>query len=84
MIHEQKGESNMTYDYSKLTGRIVEKYGTQYNFAIALGVSERTLSLKMNNKVPWKQTEIEKCIKLLKISRANISRYFFTKKVHIA
>ena len=29
----------MTKDFSKLSGKIVEKYGTQYNFAIALGLS---------------------------------------------
>ncbi|MBI8803715.1 DUF739 family protein, partial [Pseudomonas aeruginosa] len=23
----------MSFDYSKLSGRIVEKYGTQYNFS---------------------------------------------------
>ena len=30
----------MVFDYSKLSGRIVEKFGTQYNFAIAMGLSE--------------------------------------------
>ncbi|BDP83376.1 hypothetical protein EfmAA610_05860 [Enterococcus faecium] len=41
----------MSFDYSKLSGKIVEKYGTQYNFSIALGLSERSLSLKLNNRV---------------------------------
>ena len=50
----------MSFDYSKLSGRIVEKYGTQYNFSIALGLSERSLSLKLNNRVPWKSTELQK------------------------
>ncbi|MCZ4005815.1 DUF739 family protein, partial [Lactobacillus gasseri] len=30
----------MAFDFRKLNGRIVEKYGTQYNFAKALGLSE--------------------------------------------
>ena len=74
----------MIFDYSMLLGKIVSKYGTQYNFAIALGVSERTLSLKLNNKIPWTQKEIEHCIKLLDISRGDIPEYFFDLKVQFS
>ena len=41
----------MAFDYRKLKGRIIEKYGSQLNFADAYGISENTLSLKMRNKV---------------------------------
>ena len=71
----------MSFDYSRLNGRIVEKYGTQYNFAIALGISERSLSLKLNNKVSWKDKDIEKARRLLGIKEQDISKYFFTEKV---
>lgn len=37
----------MSFNYSKLRGRIIEKFGTQGCFSKALGVSERTLSLKL-------------------------------------
>lgn len=67
----------MTFDYSNLSGRIVAKYGTQYNFAIALGLSERSLSLKLNNKVPWKNTEIMEAVNLLGIAPEDIPYYFF-------
>ena len=40
----------MPFDFSKLSGKIVEKYGTQYNFAKAMGISEHSLSNKLNNK----------------------------------
>lgn len=40
----------MAFNYDKLKGKIVEKYGTQRMFAKALQVSEKTLSLKLNNK----------------------------------
>lgn len=73
----------MSFDYSKLSGRIVEKYGTQYNFAIALGLSERSLSLKLNHKVPWKDTEIYRTIELLEIKEEDIYEYFFKPKVQI-
>ncbi|MDO5375732.1 MAG: DUF739 family protein [Staphylococcus rostri] len=65
------------FDFSLLNGRIVEKYSTQFNFAIALGVSERTLSLKLNNKVPWKTTDIKKACKLLEIPIEDVHKYFF-------
>ena len=73
----------MTYDYSKLSGRIVEKFGTQYNFAIALGLSERSLSLKINGKVSWKSTDISKACELLEIPQKDVGRYFFETKVHV-
>ena len=38
----------MAYDYAKLNGRIIEKCGTQAVFAERMGLSERTVSLKLN------------------------------------
>ena len=43
----------MPYNYSKLLGRIVECCGTQANFAEKIGLSERTVSLKLNGKRAW-------------------------------
>lgn len=71
----------MTKDFSKLSGKIVEKYGTQYNFAIALGLSERSLSLKLNNKVGWRDEEMERAIDLLDLDLNDIPAYFFTNIV---
>lgn len=71
----------MCFNYSKLLGRITEKYGTQYNFSIAMGLSERSLSLKLNNKVSWKNTEISKAASLLKIPKKEMHKYFFDEKV---
>lgn len=71
----------MAFDYRKLRGKIVEKYGSQSEFSLAMGISERTLSLKMNSKVPWKQKEICKAADLLDISDSDIGDYFFTTKV---
>jgi len=71
----------MLYDYSKLEGRIVEKFGTRKNFAEAFGTSERTMSLKLNNRVPWKQDEMQKASNLLDFPESDIQAYFFTYKV---
>lgn len=72
----------MSNNYSKLAGRIVEKFGTQYNFAMAMKLSERSISLKMNNKVPWKDFEMVKASELLEIDVSQMHKYFFTPKVH--
>lgn len=74
----------MKFDYSKLNGRIVSVYGTQLNFAVAMGMSERSMSLKLNNRVPWKNTEIAKAVKLLKIKHSEIPAYFFKQLVHVS
>lgn len=72
----------MSYDYSSLLGKIVEKYGTQYNFALAMGLSERSISLKLNGKVPWKDDEMFKASSLLEVEVEDIPKYFFNVKVH--
>lgn len=71
----------MSYDYSRLNGRIVEKFGTQAAFAEKLGISERSLSLKLNNKVPWKQPEMQRSSELLEFPGNEIQLYFFELKV---
>lgn len=71
----------MPYDYSKLSGKIVEVYGTQARFAEAMGLSERSISLKLNGKVPWKQPEIVRACEMLGIELTEMPAYFFTMKV---
>lgn len=71
----------MPYNYSKLSGRITEKYGTQFRFAEAVGLSERSVSLKLNGRAGWKQCEIVRVCELLGISSNEIAAYFFTLKV---
>ncbi|WP_028125179.1 DUF739 family protein [Eremococcus coleocola] len=67
----------MSFDFSKLYGKIREVYGTQEAFANAMGFSERTLSLKLNNKVSWKTTEAGKACELLGLELNEIPEYFF-------
>ena len=67
----------MPYNYAKLLGRIVEKVGTQCNFADRMGMSERSISLKLNGKVGWKQSEIAKACEILAIEDHEIPIYFF-------
>ena len=71
----------MRFDYSKLLGRIIEVYDNQGNFAIAMRLSERTMSLKLNNIRPWKDNEIKKAMKLLKLPENKVHLYFFKEEV---
>lgn len=48
----------MGFDYSKLEGRIVEKFGSNRAFAEAYGVSENTISRKLNNKIAISTADI--------------------------
>lgn len=68
----------MSYDYSKLLGRIKEKCGSQATFARAMDLSERTVVLKLSNRRDWKQNEIDKSCLVLDIPKSDIPIYFFT------
>lgn len=71
----------MPYDYSKLLGKITEIFGTQSKFSKAMGMSERTISLKLNGKIGWKQAEIAKACEILHIDESEMCDYFFNLKV---
>lgn len=71
----------MSFDQSKLRGRIIEKFNTQSAFSRAMGVSERTLSLKLNGKIYFTQNEIALIAELLEIPQKEIQIYFFTQIV---
>lgn len=68
----------MAFDYSKLRGRIREIFKTQSSFAKEMGMSTTSLSAKLNNLVEFSQKEIDRAVKLLKISQEEIPAYFFT------
>lgn len=69
------------FDYSKLKGRIIEKYETQGKFATANGISNRSMSLKLNNGIGLSQEEILRWCYMLDIDTSEISAYFFKQKV---
>ena len=65
------------YSYSKLRGRITEKFGTQAALAEALGVSLVSVNKKLNGVTGFSQDDIEKWSKLLDISKHDYPSYFF-------
>ena len=74
-------KEHISFDYSKLSGRIKEKFGSQKAFAKALCVSETTLSNKITGIYYFTQPEIERSRKLLDLEPGTVSDYFFTRKV---
>lgn len=69
------------YDYKKLRGAIKEVFESQAQFALAMGMSESTLSLKLNNKAEWTQDEMVLAMKLIGRPLDEINVYFFTHLV---
>lgn len=69
------------FNYSKLLGRIKECFGKQCVFAAAMGLSERSMSLKLNNFRAWTQQEIFRACKILMIPSSEIPSYFFNVDV---
>lgn len=67
----------MSYTYSKLRGRIVEKYRTQANFAREIGISKNALSRKMSGKIRLSQEDMVQWAGLLDINRDSFGEYFF-------
>lgn len=70
----------MVYDYSKLVGKIKEKFGTQEKFADALDLGRVSLSLSLNSKREFSQKEINSAIELLNLEKTDIPEYFLKKK----
>ena len=72
----------MNYNFDKLKGKIKEKFNTQNEFAIAMGIAPNTLSGKLNNQFEFSSNEISKAITLLEIkSPEEAWNIFFTKQV---
>ncbi len=71
----------MQYNYSLLRKKIKRNFDTQDEFANAIGIGRVTLSQRLNGKSFFSQNEIEKISKLLNISKEDIPKYFFNKKV---
>ena len=75
-------EKKYAFDYGKLRGRIVEKFDTAGKFVtyLPLKMVRETLSLKLNNKSDFSQTEIMAFCDTLEIPYEEIPVYFFDTK----
>jgi len=74
----------MKFDYSKLRGRIIEKFGSITAFAKAYGLSLITMSKKLNGKVAFSPEDIVRMSapEFLDIQPCEYHEYFFVHMVH--
>ena len=75
----------MAFNYNKLIGRIIEKYGTRRAFAEAVGFSENTISKKLSGKMAITTDDIQKWSskEFLDIEANDIPDYFFAHLVQV-
>ena len=55
------------YNYDKLRGKIKEIVGSESKYAELLGLSNASISAKLNSLVPFSITEIDKSVTILNI-----------------
>lgn len=79
----KKGERTVAINQAKLRGRIIEKFGSQKAFAKAYGISDNSMSKKMQGKTAISLADIEKMSgpSFLDIKDEEIPVYFFINKV---
>lgn len=68
---------SVKYEYRKLRGRIVEKYGSISAFSELVDISRVSVSNKITGKIGFTQDDIEKWAKLLDIDPDDYGSYFF-------
>ena len=71
----------LVFDYSKLRGRIVEKFGTMSMFAEHLNISEVALSKKLNNKTSISREDMILWSNALGIPLEEYGAFYFAQKV---
>lgn len=79
-MQTKKGRVKMSYNHNKLRGKIKEIIGSEVEFAKLLGISQTTLSAKLNNKTDFTRTEILRITEELKLSQEEFYDVFFLKK----
>ena len=67
----------MAFDYSKLRGRIIEKFKTYSAFAEHLDISKQTVSLKLSGAIQFNQTDVVTWCEALEIDLNDSGQYFF-------
>jgi len=67
----------MAYKTERLKARIVEKFGDQKSFAVAMGMNESTLSRYLATGQDWRGSLMMKAIDLLEIPSSQVDAYFF-------
>ena len=68
-------------DMRNLRGKIIQKYGSQNEFAAAIGTTAQTVTAKLNGRSQFSQGDIIKWCNALDIDAPSIGEYFFDEKL---
>lgn len=66
---------------NKIKGRIVEMFGSQRDFAKAIGKSEQTVTKKLNNASQFSLDDITEWCNALGIKQDEVGSYFFANEL---
>lgn len=65
--------------YSYLRGQIKTKFGTEFQYAKALGISQQSLSSKLNGKNAFSQKEMKRSMVILELDEVAFCKCFFSE-----
>jgi len=71
----------LEFDYSRLLGRIYEKFGSKKSFCEAVGKSKAWIITHLDGTVAWKAEDIVLTCRVLEIPLEEAHSYFFREKV---
>ena len=71
------------FDYSKLRGKIREKYKSETKFAHKVDMTPASLSSKLKQKTDFTSIEIHKMAIELEIPKTRIPEYFFEEELEL-
>ena len=74
---KKKTDAKFVFNYNKLRGRIVEKFGSCSAFADRLGMYRQVVSYKLNGRIGITRDDIVVWRDLLDIEQDEIGIYFF-------
>lgn len=75
------GEKRLSRDNLNLRGRIIQKYGSQKEFAKRLDITEQTVTAKLNGRSQFTQDDILLWCNALDIIAEDVGEYFFAEKL---
>lgn len=76
-----KGGDTLSRDNLNLRGRIIQKYGSQKEFAKRLDITEQTVTAKLNGRSQFTQDDILLWCNALDIIAEDVGEYFFAEKL---
>lgn len=77
---KQPAHSRVIFDYTLLKARIISMFGTQNEFAEALGTNFKYVSCQLVNGKAFNSEELLKWVDKLEIKEEEIGTYFYTVK----